>query len=314
MGYSSLCSSIHRNPSYNHTSGRGGERVCKITPHHMAVVWTGERCAQSFDVYGRNASAQYCIGYDGEIVGCVDENDRSWCSASGWNDRKAITIEVSNNSTGGDWPISQKSWDSLVRLCADICRRYGFRLTYDGTPNGSLTEHQMYAATNCPGPYLHARMGELARQVNAILDGEEKEERASIEAVKDGVYRLYDPYANRHHFTADHSEAQELVGAGWTLESTDMRIKDGVVQQYRLYNPNNGAHLITGSQGEAVELACNGWALEGYAFKTPTSGKKVIRLYNPNNGDHLYTPSEDEVSSCEKAGWHNEGVAYFVNE
>lgn len=170
MGYSSLCSSIHRNPSYNHTAGRGGERVCKITPHHMAVKWTGERCAQSFDVRGRNASANYCIGYDGEIVGCVDENDRSWCSASGWNDRKAITIEVSNSSTGGDWPISQKSWDSLVRLCADICRRYGFRLSYTGTSSGSLTEHQMYASTNCPGPYLHARMGELARQVNAMLD------------------------------------------------------------------------------------------------------------------------------------------------
>ena len=170
MGYSSLCSSIHRNPSYNHTAGRGGERVCKITPHHMAVKWTGERCAQSFDVYGRNASANYCIGYDGEIVGCVDENDRSWCSASGWNDRKAITIEVSNSSTGGDWPISQKSWDSLVRLCADICRRYGFRLSYTGTSSGSLTEHRMYASTNCPGPYLHARMGELARQVNAMLD------------------------------------------------------------------------------------------------------------------------------------------------
>ena len=96
MGYSSLCSSIHRNPSYNHTSGRGGERVCKITPHHMAVKWTGERCAESFDVRGRNASANYCIGYDGEIVGCVDENDRSWCSASGWNDRKAIMLERSD--------------------------------------------------------------------------------------------------------------------------------------------------------------------------------------------------------------------------
>lgn len=170
MGYSSLCSSIHRNPSYNHTAGRGGERVCKITPHHMAARWTGERCAQSFDVRGRNASANYCIGFDGEIVGCVDESDRSWCSASGWNDRKAITIEVANESTGGDWPISKKSWDSLVRLCADICRRYGFRLGYTGNSSGSLTEHRMFASTSCPGPYLHARMGELARQVNAMLD------------------------------------------------------------------------------------------------------------------------------------------------
>ena len=170
MGYSSLCSSIHRNPSYNHTSGRGGERVCKVTPHHMAAVWTGERCAQSFDVYGRYASSNYCIGHAGEIVGCVDENDRSWCSASGWNDRKAITIEVSNSSTGGDWPISDASWKSLVNLCADICRRYGFRLDYTGTRYGSLTEHEMFAATNCPGPYLHRLMPELERQVNALLD------------------------------------------------------------------------------------------------------------------------------------------------
>lgn len=173
MGYSSLCSSIHGNPSHNHTSGRGGERVCKITPHHMAARWTGERCARSFDVRGRNASANYCIGFDGEIVGCVDESDRSWCSSSGWNDRRAITIEVANESTGGDWPISQRSWDSLVRLCADVCRRYGFRLSYTGNSSGSLTEHRMYAATSCPGPYLHARMGELARQVNAMLDSGE---------------------------------------------------------------------------------------------------------------------------------------------
>lgn len=147
---------------------------------------------------------------------------------------------------------------------------------------------------------------------NWILRWEEKQ--VAIDKVDNAIYRLYNKNAGQHHYTTNHAEAQELVGAGWTLENTDMRVKGGTVQQYRLYNPNNGAHLTTGSQGEAVELACNGWTLEGYAFKTPASGKKVIRLYNPNNGDHLYTPSETEVSSCEKAGWNNEGVAYFVND
>lgn len=170
MGYSSLCKSIHRNPSYNHTSGRSGSRVCKITPHHMCAVWSGERCAESFDVRGRNASSNYCIGVGGEIVGCVDENDRSWCSASSWNDNRSITIEVANSSLGGDYPISAASWNALVSLCVDICRRYDFRLTYDGTRNGTLTEHRMFASTDCPGPYLHRRMGELADQVNALLD------------------------------------------------------------------------------------------------------------------------------------------------
>ena len=43
-------------------------------------------------------------------------------------------------------------------------------MTYDGTRNGTLTEHRMFASTDCPGPYLHRRMGELAEQVNALLD------------------------------------------------------------------------------------------------------------------------------------------------
>ena len=55
----------------------------------------------------------------------------------------------------------------------DICRRYGFRLNYDGTPNGSLTRHNMFAATSCPGPYLQGRFEELAKVVNDRLDNEQ---------------------------------------------------------------------------------------------------------------------------------------------
>ena len=33
---------------------------------------------------------------------------RAWTSSSKSNDSQAITIEVSNSQTGGDWPISEK--------------------------------------------------------------------------------------------------------------------------------------------------------------------------------------------------------------
>ncbi len=311
MGYSSLCDSIHRNPSYNHSSGRSGCRACKITPHHMCAVWTGERCAESFDVRGRNASSNYCIGYEGEIVGCVDEGDRSWCSSSSWNDNRAITIEVANSSTGGEWPISQKSWDSLVRLCADICRRHGFRLEYTGDSSGSLTEHQMYAATNCPGPYLHARMGELARQVNAILDGEEEEERVSIEAVKDGVYRLYNPYANRHHFTTSREEAESLVGVGWRYEGVKFRQGKGS-QVYRLYNPyEDGGHVWSRDPTEVGTLVIARWDYEGAAWRAGTR-RDLMRLYDPRSGDHMLA-LEDEASALEASGWTVEGILCKVD-
>ena len=171
MGFSSLIKSKVLASSSNYTQGRKGYKVCKITPHHMAGVLSGEQCAKLFQNPNRQASANYCIGNDGGIVGCVDENNRAWTSSSSSNDCQAITIEVSNSSTGGDWPISDAAWNSLVNLCVDICKRYGFTLKYDGTKNGSLTRHNMFATTSCPGKYLQNRFQELADTVNAKLSG-----------------------------------------------------------------------------------------------------------------------------------------------
>lgn len=178
--HSSLTKSVVPANRSNYTQGRKGYKVCKFTPHHMAGVLTGEQCARIFQRAGRQASANYCIGNDGSIVCSVEEENRAWTSSSSWNDCQAITVEVSNSSTGGDWPISDAAWNSLVNLATDVCRRYGFRLSYDGTKNGSLTRHNMYASTNCPGPYLQARLPQLAAEVNARLDGTSSAPAVSI--------------------------------------------------------------------------------------------------------------------------------------
>lgn len=148
MTKSPLTNEVVLADSSNYTHGRKGYKVCKITPHHMAGVLTGSQCARLFQNASRNASANYCIGVDGDIVLSVPEEYRAWTSSSSSNDCQAITIEVSDSDY--DWHISEKSWNSLVNLCVDICRRYNFKLTYDGTPNGSLTRHNMFANTNCP--------------------------------------------------------------------------------------------------------------------------------------------------------------------
>lgn len=171
MSHSSLCKSVVPASSANYTSGRRGYKICKFTPHHMAGVLTGEQCARLFQNNGRAASSNYCIGNDGSIVCSVEEENRAWTSSSPSNDCQAITVEVSNSSTGGEWPVSEAAWNALVNLAVDVCKRYNFRLVFDGTPNGSLTYHQMFANTNCPGPYLKARMNQLAKEVNERLDG-----------------------------------------------------------------------------------------------------------------------------------------------
>ena len=148
--YSRLTNSVHIAYSGNYQKGRSGYKVCKITPHQMAGKLTGTQCAVNiFGKKGRKASANYCIGYNGDIVCNVYEEDRAYTSSSKWNDCQAITVEISNSANGTD-NITEASWNSLVNLCVDICQRYNFKLVYDGTKNGSLTTHDMYANTNCP--------------------------------------------------------------------------------------------------------------------------------------------------------------------
>lgn len=168
---SSLAQSAYIAHSNNYQKGRNGYKICKLTPHIMAGILTAKQCAVNiFQKPDRYASANYCIGNEGDIVCNVYEEDRAYTSSSKFNDNQAITVEVSNCEIGGQWRISDKAWNSLVNLAVDVCRRYNFRLVYDGTPNGSLTRHNMFSNTTCPGKYLQSKFQELADTVNAILD------------------------------------------------------------------------------------------------------------------------------------------------
>lgn len=169
MSKSSLVNYTKLSPN---CSSRNGARICKITPHHMAGNLTIEQCAEVFQNSSRQASANYGIGSDGRIGCYVDENDRSWASANYDNDRQAITIEVANDEIGGNWHVSDKALESLINLCVDICKRYNFKLTYDETPNGSLTRHNMFVNTTCPGPYLQSKFPYIVEEVNKRLEGQ----------------------------------------------------------------------------------------------------------------------------------------------
>lgn len=155
--------SPNRSHSRNHT-------IDKITIHHMAGNLSVETCGSVFANSSREASANYGIGSDGRVGLYVNECDRAWASASPGNDNRAVNIEVANSSTGGDWPVSDAAYSKLIDLCVDICQRNGIKaLNYTGDAKGNLTEHRMFMATTCPGPYLHARMSRIAAEVNKRL-------------------------------------------------------------------------------------------------------------------------------------------------
>lgn len=161
---------VYTRISPNRTSPRN-QPITKITVHHMAGVCSVEDFGNIVAPTSRQMSANYAIGNDGRIGLFCPEADRSWCSSSPMNDHRAITIEVSNSSVGGDWPIGTKAYNSLIKLCVDICKRNGIKkLYFDGTPNGSLTFHYMFASTACPGPWMKNHANDLCNKVNAQLN------------------------------------------------------------------------------------------------------------------------------------------------
>ncbi len=143
------------------------EKVSKITIHHMAGNMGAEECARYHLRANKDNSANYYIGSDGVICLGVEESRRAWTSGSSWNDQRAITIEVANSTGDPDWKVSGKAYNSLIALCADICKRYKITPHWDGTKDASLTEHRMFQSTACPGPYIHGLLanGTIERDI-----------------------------------------------------------------------------------------------------------------------------------------------------
>ena len=143
--------------------------ITKITIHHMAGNTTIENCGDWFAKPSTKASANYGIGTDGRIALYVEEQNRAWTSST-WDDHRSVTIEVANDGGAPDWHVSDKALESLINLCADICKRNGIeKLNYTGDKTGNLTRHNMFAATTCPGPYLQSKFPYIAEEVNKRL-------------------------------------------------------------------------------------------------------------------------------------------------
>lgn len=180
MGYSNSPLVCYTGLSPNH-SGQRTHSIDRITPHCVVGQLSCETICACFP-QGRNASCNYGIGSDGRISLCVEEKNRSWCSSSGANDQRAVTIECASDKTE-PYAMTDAVYQSLINLCVDICKRNGkTKLLWFGDKDKSLnyepasdemviTVHRWFANKSCPGDWLYSRLGDLAAKVTAQLGG-----------------------------------------------------------------------------------------------------------------------------------------------
>lgn len=162
MAHSSLAKIyIGDNKNQSGSSYRTGKNL--IVVHHMAGILTPTQCNNA--LRGRGGSIHYAIGNDGAIGYGVDENNVAWHAGNWPVNQRSIGIETSNSALGGQWPVSDAAYSSLVKLVADIAKRNGMGKLIVGQ---NLGYHGMYAATACAGPTLIGRMNDIANKANDI--------------------------------------------------------------------------------------------------------------------------------------------------
>lgn len=177
MSNSSLVTVTKLSP--NRTAPRN-HKIDTVTIHVVVGQLTAEEILNlsHFTTYNpKGASCNYAVGCDGSIGLCVEEANRSWCSSNRENDHRAITIEVASDKTE-PYAITQKAYDALIKLLADICKRNGIKQLLwkaDKSLIGqvdkqNMTVHRWFANKSCPGEYLYSRHAQIAAEVNDILN------------------------------------------------------------------------------------------------------------------------------------------------
>lgn len=177
MSYSNLVTYTKLSPNH---SGKRTQSISRFTPHCVVGQISVESLGNVFAPTSRKASSNYGIGYDGRVALYVDEDNRSWCTSSNFNDQKAITVEVASDNKH-PYAFTPAAYDSLINLCVDCCKRYGKKkvlwlgdnkayANYEPKSDEMLiTIHRWFAAKACPGQWLVDKLPQFADEVNKRL-------------------------------------------------------------------------------------------------------------------------------------------------
>lgn len=120
----------------------------------------------------KQVSANYVQRSNGDLIGVVPEERRSWSLADADWDSRSITVETENESTNG-WTISAAATEKLARLVADVANRYRFPINRD-TVLGHREVNSRYGGsypTACPGGLDLDGIVRRANQITATAGG-----------------------------------------------------------------------------------------------------------------------------------------------
>lgn len=132
---------------------RSGEKQGAI--QKVIVHWVGNAGSSALanrnyfenlkDTHKTYASSHYIVGLNGEIIKCIPEDEVAFHSGSYSMNRKSIGIETCHPDWDGKF--NDATYNSLVELCADICKRYSLGID-------AIIRHYDVTGKECPRYYV----------------------------------------------------------------------------------------------------------------------------------------------------------------
>lgn len=286
-------------------------KIDTITIHCVVGQLSVEALGNVFAPVSRQASSNYGVGPDGRIGMYVEEKDRSWCSSNPENDHRAITIEVASDTTH-PYAITDAAYRATVDLCADICKRNGIKeLKWKADKSlvgqvdkQNMTVHRWFAKKACPGDYIYNRLGQIANEVNAKLNGSASNSGSESSAT---LYRVQTgAFSNK---TNAEAMQKRVKAAGFDTY---------MVQSGSFYKIQVGAYSNkTNAEAMAKKLEAAGFdtyiTTEG-GSAVSSSSKKSIDEIAREVIKGLWGNGQDRKTRLEKAGYDYDAVQDRVNE
>ena len=157
------------NPT-NYNVGHEGNRIQGIVVHHGATT-SLDSIGSTFARANRNGSAHYGVGGN-QVHQYVDEANTTWHCTNWFGNLRTVSIETTNSTGAPNWEIAPDTFETLVKLVADIAKRNNLGKLWIN-PNAdmpTLSGHKDWygAITACPGPSLYPRLQEIADRANEI--------------------------------------------------------------------------------------------------------------------------------------------------
>lgn len=157
------------NPT-NYNVGHEGNRIQGIVVHHGATT-SLDSIGSTFARANRNGSAHYGVGGN-QVHQYVDEANTAWHCTNWFGNLRTVSIETTNSTGAPNWEIAPDTFETLVKLVADIAKRNNLGKLWIN-PNAdmpTLSGHKDWygAITVCPGPSLYPRLQEIADRANEI--------------------------------------------------------------------------------------------------------------------------------------------------